>query len=181
MFPAWFQAWFCPFCALKPFCRTTPRVMPATAGPIAAPAIAVATWLIVTTRPDCDSRIRNEAITVQMPVTITTSRFFLVWSMKAPAGAVMIIPATPPAVITVPIGPDVQPRCWRNTPRNGPIPACMSAMKKLRAFSARVARFLSSPDSGDDACPANATVAIVILPMVCAKLSMTSFGPTAGK
>ncbi len=52
--------------------------MPVTAGPIAAPAIAVATWLTVTTQPDCENRIRNDAITVQMPVTITTSRFFVV-------------------------------------------------------------------------------------------------------
>ena len=90
---------------------------------MAAPAIAVATWLAVTTSPDCESRFSNEAATVQMPVTTTTSRFLVVWSMNAPAGAVNTMPATPPAVITVPIGPIAQPRCRRNTPRNGPMPA----------------------------------------------------------
>ncbi len=76
MLPAWFQAWLRPFCALNPFWRTMPSVMPVTAGPIAAPAIAVATWLTVTTSPACENRIRNDAITVQMPVTMTISRFF---------------------------------------------------------------------------------------------------------
>ena len=147
MLPAWFQAWLRPFCALKPFCRTMPSVMPATAGPIAAPAIAVAIWLAVTTTPDCDQRIRKDASTVQMPVTITTSRFFSVWSMKAPAGAVISMPATPPAVITEPIAPGSQPRCCRKTPRKGPMPACMSAMKKLSALSARMARVLSGPSN----------------------------------
>ena len=78
MLPAWLNAWLRPFCALKPFCRTTPSVIPATAGPIAAPAIAVATWLTVTTAQACDHRIRKDASTVQMPVTTTTSRFFVV-------------------------------------------------------------------------------------------------------
>lgn len=78
MLPAWFQAWFLPFWTLKPFCLTTPRVMPATAGPIAAPAIAVAIWLAVTTSADCDNRMRKDASTVQMPVMTTTQRFFSV-------------------------------------------------------------------------------------------------------
>src|ERR1700761_5832265 len=43
------------------------------------------------------------------------------------------MPATPPTVITVPIGPLVQPCASKNTPRNGPMPDCMSAMKKFSA------------------------------------------------
>lgn len=108
-----------------------PSVMPVTAGPIAAPAMAVAIWLAVTTTHDCDHRMRKDASTVQVPVMTTTQRFRLVWSMNAPAGTVINMPAMPPAVITVPIGPVVQPRCCRKTPRKGPIPACMSAMKKF--------------------------------------------------
>src|ERR1700761_4978681 len=42
------------------------------------------------------------------------------------------MPATPPIVITEPIRPLCQPWARRNTPRNGPMPACMSAMKKFR-------------------------------------------------
>ena len=68
-----------------------------------------------------------------MPVMTTTQRFLSVWSMNAPAGTVITIPATPPSVMTEPIGPVCHPRCCRKTPRNGPIPACISAMQKLRA------------------------------------------------
>ncbi len=84
MLPAWFQAWLRPFCALKPFCRTTPSVMPVTAGPIAAPAMAVATWLTPTTMPVCDQRIRKDARTCRCRYD-TTQRFLSVWSMNAPA------------------------------------------------------------------------------------------------
>src|ERR1700760_3029127 len=45
------------------------------------------------------------------------------------------MPATPPTVITVPIIPLCQPCASRNTPRNGPMPDCMSAMKKFSASS----------------------------------------------
>ncbi|PAV66040.1 hypothetical protein WR25_16208 [Diploscapter pachys] len=78
------------------------------------------------------------------------------------------MPATPPAVMTVPIGPDCQPRCCRKTPRNGPMPACMSAMKKLRAASAPVARLRSALPS---------VVGVVIVPAVVAIAASRSNGP----
>jgi hypothetical protein len=40
--------------------------------------------------------------------------------------------------MAVPINPLAQPRCWRNTPTNGPMPDCMSAMKKLSANSGQM-------------------------------------------
>jgi hypothetical protein len=40
--PAWLKAWLRPFCRLKPRWRAMPSVIPVTAGPIAAPAMAVA-------------------------------------------------------------------------------------------------------------------------------------------
>lgn len=43
------------------------------------------------------------------------------------------MPATLPIVLAVPISPVAQPRSWRKTPTNGPMPDCMSAMKKLSA------------------------------------------------
>ena len=63
------------------------------------------------------------------PGTTTNRRLRDELSISAPAGAVTAIPAMPPMVITVPIKPLCQPWARRNTPRNGPIPACMSAMK----------------------------------------------------
>src|ERR1700722_10048145 len=105
--------------------------MPDTAGPIAAPAIAVATCDIVTSQKFCEIRIRPDAVTVQIPGMITQSFLCLVASTNAPAGVVISMPATPPTVITVPISPLCQPCASKKTPRNGPIPACMSAMKKL--------------------------------------------------
>ncbi len=50
------------------------------------------------------------------------------------------MPAMPPMLITVPIRPLCQPWAIRNTPRNGPIPACMSAMKKFSARNGSKAR-----------------------------------------
>ncbi len=50
MLPAWLKAWFRPFWRLKPFCRAIPRVIPATAGPIAGAAIAVATCDVAITQ-----------------------------------------------------------------------------------------------------------------------------------
>lgn len=47
-------------------------------------------------------------------------------------GVVINIPAALPSVITVPIKPVAQPCDCRNTPTNGPIPDCMSAIKKFR-------------------------------------------------
>ena len=46
-----------------------------------------------------------EARTVQIPGMMTKRRLREVASISAPAGAVMIMPATPPRVITVPINP----------------------------------------------------------------------------
>ena len=71
MLPAWLKAWLWPFCRLKPAWRTMPSVMPETAGPIAAPAIAVATWDSVTSQKLCESKTMPEAITVQMPGMMT--------------------------------------------------------------------------------------------------------------
>jgi hypothetical protein len=51
-----------------------PRVMPFTAGPIAAPAIAVATWDTDTSQNCCESRITAEAKTVQIPGMTTKRR-----------------------------------------------------------------------------------------------------------
>ena len=48
-----------------------PSVMPFTAGPIAAPATAVATWDRLTSQKLCDSRMMVEAATVQIPGTMT--------------------------------------------------------------------------------------------------------------
>ena len=45
--------------------------MPDTAGPIAAPATAVATCDSVTSQKLCESKTMPEAITVQMPGMIT--------------------------------------------------------------------------------------------------------------
>jgi len=59
----------------------------------------------------------------------------VVASMMAPTGIVMIMPAMLPSVMAVPIQPLCQPCASRNTPKNGPIPDCMSAMKKLRPSS----------------------------------------------
>ena len=44
-----------------------PSVMPETAGPIAAPATAVATWDSVTSQKLCERKTIPDAITVQMP------------------------------------------------------------------------------------------------------------------
>ena len=79
--------------------------MPATAGPIAAPAMAVAICEAATGQKPCESRMIAEARTVQMPGMMTKRRLREVASISAPAGAVMIMPATPPRVITVPINP----------------------------------------------------------------------------
>src|ERR1700722_2659786 len=54
----------------------------------------------------------------------------------------MIMPAMPPIVMTVPISPLCQPCASRNTPRNGPMPACKSAMKKFSVSSAASPRGL---------------------------------------
>src|SRR5207249_4665685 len=69
----------------------------------------------------------------QMPGMTTHSRLLRLASMKPPIGVVISMPATLPTVIAVPISPLAQPRSWRKTPTNGPMPDCMSAMKKLRA------------------------------------------------
>ena len=71
MLPAWLKAWFRPFWRLKPCCLAMPRVMPATAGPIAAPAMAVAIWEPAITQKCCDSQISEEARTVNSPDRMT--------------------------------------------------------------------------------------------------------------
>src|SRR5258708_40267582 len=53
--------------------------------------------------------------------------------MKPPIGVVISMPAMLPIVSAVPIRPLSQPRCARNTPTNGPMPDCISAIKKLTA------------------------------------------------
>jgi hypothetical protein len=45
------------------------------------------------------------------------------------------MPATLPSVMAVPIKPLAQPCDCRKTPTNGPMPDCMSAMKKFNASS----------------------------------------------
>jgi hypothetical protein len=97
--------------------------MPVSAGPIAAPATAVATCDSATTQKTCDAKMIIEARTVQMPSMMTQARLCLVSSIKAPAGAVITMPATPPIVMTEPIDPLCQPWAMRKTPRNGPMPA----------------------------------------------------------
>ena len=71
MLPAWLNAWLRPFWRLKPFCRNMPSVMPATAGTMAAPAMAVATWDSVTSQKFCEIRMIAEASTAQMPGNTT--------------------------------------------------------------------------------------------------------------
>ena len=150
------------FCALKPFWRTIPSVIPMTAGPMAAPATAVAIWLVATQTQDCEASTAKDARMVQMPVMITTQRLRVVWSMKAPAGVVISIPAIPPAVMTVPIGPGVHPFCCRKTPRKGPIPAWRSAMKKLSACSASLGRRPTGGGACGDVSPVTAALSFPV-------------------
>src|SRR3569833_338515 len=98
-----------PFWRLNPDCPNMPRVMPATAGPIAAPAIAVATCDSATGQNDCESRMTAEANTVQPPGAATSQRLCWLASTQAPAGAAINTPAMPPMVITEPIQPLCQP------------------------------------------------------------------------
>jgi len=74
-----------------------------------------------------------EAATTALPGMMIQARLWLVASMKPPNGVVMAMPATLPIVSAVPIRPLAQPRPSRNTPTNGPIPDCISAIKKFRA------------------------------------------------
>jgi hypothetical protein len=71
MLPAWFQAWLRPFWLLKPRWRKTPSVMPTTAGPMAAPAMAVATCEPATGQNRWVSSRMADASTVQTPETMT--------------------------------------------------------------------------------------------------------------
>jgi hypothetical protein len=109
--------------------------MPVTAGTMAAPAIAVAICEPATTQNSYESKISAEAATTQIPGTMTHARLKFVVSINPPIGIVMSIPATLPNVIAVPIRPLSHPRPSKNTPRNGPIPDCISAMKKFSASS----------------------------------------------
>ena len=56
---------------LKPACLTMPSVMPLTAGPIAAPAIAVATCDVATSQNSWLNSTMADASTVQMPGMMT--------------------------------------------------------------------------------------------------------------
>src|SRR5579863_4904797 len=114
-----------------------PRVIPVTAGPIAAPAIAVATCERAIGQKACEIRMAADARTVQIPGMTTSQRLLSDASTQAPAGVVINTPATPPTVMTEPIQPLCQPCASSHTPRNGPMPACMSAMKKLSACRER--------------------------------------------
>src|SRR3954464_2618176 len=107
--------------------------MPVTAGTIAALASDCATWEKVTAQKFCEIRMIADASTTQMPGITTHIRLLRLASMKPPIGVVISMPATLPIVIAVPINPLAQPRSWRKTPTKGPMPDCMSAMKKLRA------------------------------------------------
>ncbi|MGY2932449.1 glyoxylase-like metal-dependent hydrolase (beta-lactamase superfamily II) [Bradyrhizobium sp. GM6.1] len=133
MLPAWLKAWLRPLSALKPFCLAMPSVMPVTAGTIAALASDCAICENVTAQKFCEIRMIAEASTTQMPGITTHMRLLRLASMKPPIGVVISMPATLPIVIAVPINPLAQPRSWRKTPTKGPMPDCMSAMKKLRA------------------------------------------------
>ena len=88
------------------------------------------------------------------PATITHARLRVVASMIAPAGAAAIIPAIPPSVLTAPITPVLQPRPSSKTPKKGPIPACISAMKKFTACSAARS---PAPPRGTDVCALTVT------------------------
>ena len=110
-----------------------PSVMPVTAGTIAAPAIEVAICEAATAQKFCHSRIMDEAATTATPGTMIQARLCRDVSMNPPAGVAMSMPAMLPMLIAVPIMPLAQPRSSRNTPTNGPMPDCMSAMKKFTA------------------------------------------------
>jgi hypothetical protein len=84
----------------------------------------------------CETSTRPEAARLMRPATAIQPRLREVASTMAPHGPVAIMPATAPTLITVPIAPARQPCASKRTPRNGPMPACMSAMKKLSASSA---------------------------------------------
>src|SRR3954453_18348565 len=133
MLPAWLNAWLRPLSALKPFCLAIPSVMPVTAGTIAALASDCATCENVTAQKFCEIRMIADASTTQMPGITTHIRLLRLASMKPPIGVGTSMPPTLPIVIAVPISPVAQPRSWRKTPTKGPMPDCMSAMKKLRA------------------------------------------------
>jgi hypothetical protein len=120
-------------CRLNPFCRTIPSVIPVTAGTIAAPAIEVAICEAATAQKSCHIKMMEEAATTATPGKMTHARFRCEASMSAPLAWSPFILAIFPIVIAVPIMPVAQPRSSKNTLTNGPIPDCMSAMKKLMA------------------------------------------------
>ncbi len=110
-----------------------PSVMPVTAGTIAEPAIEVAICEAATAQKFCQIRMMEEATTTAMPGTMTHARLCDDVSMKPPTGVAISRPAILPIASAVPIIPLAQPRSSRKTPTNGPMPDCMSAMKKLTA------------------------------------------------
>ena len=105
--------------------------MPVTAGTIAAPATEVAIWDAATAQKFCQRRIMEEAATTARPGMMTHRRLRVEVSIRPPIGVVINMPAILPIIIAVPIMPLAQPRSSRKTLMKGPMPDCMSAMKKF--------------------------------------------------
>ena len=95
--------------------------------------MALAACEEATTQNRAETRANPDATTVNRLATTTQARLRVVASISAPAGEVATSPAIPPMAVTVPIAPVAQPRLCNNTPKNGPMPACTSAMKKFTA------------------------------------------------
>ncbi|VBA61262.1 hypothetical protein LAUMK41_04638 [Mycobacterium attenuatum] len=118
-------------------------MIPITAGAIVAPEMHITDCAPATTQKFREVRITAEAATAAKPTTMTQARLRLVASTKAPAGATVNIPTIAPNVITAPMALVLQPRPASNTPRKGPMPASISAMKKFTARSAARSRTAS--------------------------------------
>lgn len=114
--------------------------MPIIAGAIVAPEMHMTACAVATVQNCREVRITAEAATAASPTTMTQPRLCRVASTSAPAGATVTMPTIAPSVIAAPMAPVVQPRLCSSTPRNGPMPASMSAMKKCTACSATRSR-----------------------------------------
>lgn len=90
-----------------------PSVRPASAGPIVAPAIAVATCDSVTGQKPCHIQMMIAATMDSALATATMARRCGVASTSAPAGVVTSMPTMPPMVSTVPMRSGVQPCACR--------------------------------------------------------------------
>jgi hypothetical protein len=102
---------------VNPAWRTTPSVIPITAGPIAAPAIALAACAEATTQTCCETKINPEAATVNSPARITHARLRVVASITAPAGTAASSPAIRPTVVTAPIRAGRPPATQQQDPQ----------------------------------------------------------------